>query len=452
MNAQGYVLERRYDQRYRGIRTFVNYILIVLLLLVEYKYFCLPANFDSIFVKYNIASNQQIKLLITLAMIINNAKYIKALYHDKIFRKIVMLILLLLLSAMTSVIMYGYSYVTIYKLVNILYFPCCLIGLLLYSKKVSNIFFMIKILTIINIVAGVIFALQAVVYNSSGSLFLNIYWYGEGGVYMRSGSIRITECMNMVALSYAISMCELINEKHKSFRIIHLLNVITSVIYLYFTYTRSVQLLCIIIAMVIFFIGYKADKKSKLLMKYFILAVALVVLATGFFSLLVDTLSVSTTEKSYVARVGAYAYYFKMFKAHIISGLGFVDFDNSPYFSLLHGSLGLYYPSDVGLVGTVINYGVFVGLWYLMVIISAVKTWISNKECTFLLVIVIILLYTSFTLSMLDNGRFSMFAIILLLGEYAVKYMETATKGKIKLKKHHFTTLQINPLLLNHLF
>lgn len=423
--------ELDYEKRRITLSILANRFLIVILIFAEYKYFCLPSDLNNFFVYYNVGSNELIKILISLIIIIFNLNILKRVYkNSEHFKSIFILFALLALSAVLSLLTFGGSKIIFNKFVNVCFLPLSYIVLSIFVQKEGTLSFLFKTLTIINTVACVLFVAQAVVYNAGGSLFLTIDW-ANNQIYMRNGLIRIIECGSMVMLSFSLSLCELLNTKHKN-KLLHLLNAVMSFTYLWFGQTRSAILVCIVILAIVLMIGFKANTPFKLLIKFVVICTLAASFAFGMYQEIIESLTITRTEKSYTARAGAYFYYWGLLKSYIFYGLGFVDYKGSPEYSLIHGYYGLYYPSDVGIIGTAINFGLATGIWYLAKLFMLIKNYVaSHKKCIMELAVVVMAVATSFTMSLMDNERFMMFAMILIFAQYSKDYKNEIVRGTL---------------------
>lgn len=389
-------------------------LIILFLVIAEYKYFFLPSDLESFFVKFNNADRNFIKEIICgCFLLLQMRTCLKVFKSDSIAQWFLLYSGLMTISAFLSYIKYGYLSITILGLVNVLYLFFLFATLRVFIEK-NSFTSLISIITIVNIVAVLLLLFQILMYSRNGYLFLNIWWNG-GSPYIRNGMIRITECLGMILLSFGISLSMLVyyNVNNKW---LHLVNTFLSGLYLMVCNTRMFTAIAIILIILAVVYGYHANSISSLILK------TLIVLIGSFLALrygtnLFDRINIiGTNEYSYVIRLETYKYYASLIPRCIFNGFYFMDFSNSPLLSTIHGNMGLFFPDDVGLLGEIIKYGLGIGIWYLVCVIFSIKQAIRFGKSYYICVTVATIFITTLaTLGLLQPARMFILAFGMLI-------------------------------------
>ena len=123
------------EQKYKiKIGRVLNLLLIIIFIFAEYKYFCLPPSLQKFYVRYNIASNQQIKLLLSMILLAINIRFLSKVPNGKYFFPMLTLLFLLIFSAGISVLYRGNLWTTQYKFINLLILPFGYMAISMYMQ------------------------------------------------------------------------------------------------------------------------------------------------------------------------------------------------------------------------------------------------------------------------------------------------------------------------------
>lgn len=402
--------------RRKTISDFFAIGIMLLLLLIEYRFFFLIKIPD--FIQKTMTYHN--KLLIFIISIVFFIVY--GLYKKKLLftYEIVVFLSLILISIFYSyeiynpqlneIIIPAVSYLMI-----ILYFP-------LRKVLVNNISLFIKLLSILNIMACLTLITQYTVFTFNRTVFLSIYeFYRSGEIAIRNGDIRITYLGTIISLSCIISIGVLINtsKKIEVNRFMHVSNILLSLIYFQFISQTRMYVVSILATIIIQFYFVLSDKNNKWLKRIlFLIGLVFVSYSFGIVDFIIQLIAPIRDgsyiyDGSYYARLDSIEFFSEVIKNHPFSGNGILDPNvGSPHYYQIHGLKGQSYYSDVGILGTVAQFGLPMFFWYVFLLY---KIFIIRKRTNDLLInsLFLFVIITSATLIVLDPQRM-LFLIITL--------------------------------------
>lgn len=245
----------------------------------------------------------------------------------------------------------------------------------------------------------------------------------------RFGRVRLPLCSGLRMLSYTYSFTSVVVTKQTPNKVLHVINmIVTGTSFFLFDGSRMTLLILIAISAFSFFYGlYQKHKSVRLILKALALVVGVVLLYIVLrtvmdYKFLLRMLGVSVQEGSWYARLGAYKYFLEMALNPPIVGIGMLsETSTKNAFSLLHGPNGIFYASDVGVIGTLAITGWVVTGIYIYIIFKNIKMSKrkgKEKYWTVSNSVNVLLITTLITLSMLTRGMLSMFPICLVISEF----------------------------------
>jgi hypothetical protein len=275
-----------------------------------------------------------------------------------------------------------------------------------------------------NIIACLIVTAQAFIYNKTGRLFLSIYEFERSEkIAVRDGEIRITYISTIVSIAMVFAICNLVILKRKI-----ILNGISLLLgYIYFYYVAQTRMYVFLFALLLLFAFYFENDNKKKARALIVLLVTLVIVA-GFFAFNVPEAIASLirplqdgsyqTNGSYYARLDAYVYYWDSILAHPLFGLGVMNADKtSPNYYVIHGTRGVAYYSDIGLFGSVAEFGIpiLILFIYMMAKTFPAKDQMDIRMYRFKKIYWLFILLSCISLCVLDPQRIIVLSIGLAL-------------------------------------
>lgn len=384
---------------------------VFFVLLLQYKYFFLPADFTSIFVKYNTDDcSLMIVVVLLFALLgyslINRKTRVTKSYFSK---DVLILLLFTFMELGYSIIRYNglntsrtisnYSYL----LVPLFYFV-----LLILFNKYQGYSFFIKTFTLFNIAICIMLILAAVQYNITGRMFLHVYSVEHGTFYARNQMIRIYAASGVIMTSVVVSIASLFSKENM--KLLHIINTVCGIMEIYYVQQTRMVLVVVSVILIIAFFSFETRHK------YFRLIVAVALAAFGI-QVLLSEISFSTKEISYVTRLHSYQYFSLYGITHPLFGMGLLTETDSAYLSILHSITKTAYVSDVGIVGVFGNFGVFPVIWYIIMIIKYLRIP-TPKAMKFRISFVMFLLISAFTIVPFGYSNMIFFPITMAIIEY----------------------------------
>lgn len=291
-----------------------------------------------------------------------------------------------------------------------------------YLKNEDNYRRLMQIMVYISITTGFILILQAIYYNQTHTLFLdlNVTDYYR---YRPEKNLRLYGYNDgLIRVSIIMSGFELVRNNFKvKNNLMHYINVIVCMIAIVYVDQGRVYLLIEILALIFMYIAYNGFhfriSAKRIFIALLILILAFVLARENIFSI-VASLFDSNDGSSY-ARMGATSYYFSNWSDWLFTGLGIVIPDSgSSVYATIKGGLGIYNYDDIGILGIFASLGIFGFIWYLYI---TVKLWMNGRKrnsyfaLNFGLLMVFLLSIP--TQSYLDRGRLVSLLLTLVIVE-----------------------------------
>lgn len=346
--------------------------LIVLLLLMQLSYFKLFGNVLSLFAySFNPKPLQMIYFIMVLILVFLGIRRLR--HASRIFwLEIVCCVLPVTVNAMIDV----NNGVDLGDLMRfVLPFWYVLLAIPIFGLLQSGqweIRRMIKTLIILTV--GSLLIRMAIVfyYSISGAtLFPNIALEGAAENWIRNGRLRVNPS-SLSLLLIPISYYWILQYPRK--RLLGIVGLIVGLLYpIYATQARSMMIYGIATVGAMYLFQNVSPKKK--LLRYFLIIVVLAIVAnTGQFNALLDSFLVTNVEtgRSTSVRLAAIAYYGGLFLKKPVWGNGFMR-------TVYSGSNVIGHITDIGIVGALFQVGIFIGVFYLVLIIGGL-TQIRKRQ------------------------------------------------------------------------
>lgn len=267
----------------------------------------------------------------------------------------------------------------------------------------------------ITTLSAFLYIVNALLYNTAGQTFLQIYGFNYGILkdVTRTDTIRLVGPALIDFTTYIAIGIVFSKNVDKQLKKRCVVLVIVGCIYnIYVSQTRSTLAIMAAITVVILL---KSSNKN-VLMKIILAGTSILLLLVMIFSLK-EMFQYSSTDYSIYHRVGAINFYLDRFKESPIFGNGLLrDTPTSPINNyLVHGSSGYTY-IDVGVIGFVGHFGLLGLVSYGYLIVLAYRNVRCRDETDMLsLSILLACLASMVNLSLFDAGRISTLAVYLAL-------------------------------------
>lgn len=359
-------------------------MLVLLLVLLEVKWFYLPSNTNSILVRYNFEGKNLAIVIVSLSLLFMQLLLYKTRKRTFKFKNSIILLFIIWLFAFSyAITVYGQDisytfYQFIYFGVYLLYF-----SILWYFEYADGYYYFSTVLSLCTAIFSILISIQAYVLQNGGEYFLTILEYiNSSSIVTRHGIIRVMAPSALLSISAILSFARLFkSEKRNIYSItIDVINTVAGTIYVFYACgTRFLMLILIVTYGVILICKKQGTHLLRNIIIYFIIAYAIY---SAISQNIFVRLAFSTTERSYTYRVEAFLYFLKIGILNPICGLGFLT-DHAPqYSSLLHGPYGTYYISDVGICGFAGQMGIIAAITYFYMIFKIWKMNYSVKKHT----------------------------------------------------------------------
>lgn len=406
---------------------------IILFALLEVKWFYLPSDVSSLLVKYNLDGKNLaivvVAVLITVfQLILFRNKKISFMFKRHIF----ILWIIWLISYFYTIFVYGQD--AFYTFNQFCYFGLYILyfSLQWYFESTGNYEAFCNLFSFCTAVFSILICIQAFVWQNEGKYFLTILEYLEGDIVTRNGMIRIMAPAVLLSFCSIISFARLFQNKKRKivFIIIDVINVIAGTTYVFYACGTRILMLIQMLTYGIVFLCM--NKRKNMLRNIIIYSAAIIILYFLITNNVFQYIRFDTGEHSYQYRAGAFGYFLEHGIINPVCGLGFLT-DHSPqYASLLHGSQGIYYISDVGLCGFAGQMGLIAAIAYLLIVI---KVWkivfnikkITNQFNTVVLGIACFMTFTLVTLSLQTNYTIIAMVLGMIYAEYEYRLVVTKT-------------------------
>lgn len=344
-------------------------LMMSLLLLVLYKFFFLPENYESILVKYNTEGTYLfVSILVILFLLMVNMNRFQRWKKGCFGDYCVALLVYFFIGLVYSIIWYPELNVTrsISAYSFFLLLPLYYL-LKIFFNRYDGLNFFIKMLTICNILMCVLMILSVYSINSGMQPIQHFYNVEFGTNYARNGMVRIFSGSGLIMTSFVLSTIFTFSKKNMW---LHFANMGLSVWQtIYVTQTRMSLVVMLVVAMTAVIsrdMKYKRMKQAVL----FVFATIVVILV-------VQEMNFSSEETSYLTRLSSVTYFTYLGLTNLF-GCGFLTDSDFSYLSILHGPSLTAYASDVGIIGVFGNLGVIPVLWYFMFVWKIYRTNINH--------------------------------------------------------------------------
>lgn len=270
-----------------------------------------------------------------------------------------------------------------------------------------------ELITVIVLLTNVLLIINAFLYNQTGHFLLKIMGvnYGTIKLLFRSNGIRIYNVNAGLGFISAIisSGIALGNKQEGQNRILHTLNLITTIFSIYYIEQSRLMLLIIIVAVLCVLVNSKNISRKRKLNLYLLMLIFVLFIGWDVISQTGKSILESLADSSDVTSANRFeeiTYYLSVSKSHPLFGLGLISATGS-YGSLVSGTLGNWTYTDVGVFGILGKLG-FVGLFmYLYLLLLLAKETIKYKlpNSGTRLGIVLSIFLSSITMSFFDSQR-----------------------------------------------
>jgi hypothetical protein len=232
-------------------------------------------------------------------------------------------------------------------------------------------------------------------------------------------SLRLTDGEGLINIGILLAMATIFNKKMK-FSLLPYTTLIIGFIEVVFVQKTRVALFGLLMAFLIVWLAQNKKKIGKLVFFFLILLFLFMFIQnTSVFAEYMN--SFSTNDYSYTARSAEIQFYFSQLYNNLFFGMGFIP---SNLDMLIQGPEGVFYKSDVGIIGFFNTFGFIGGIWFILLIVKIIKVLafsiktktIYNNYETLLLVIYII--FTSLTLDIMDPQRIIGLPILIAFADY----------------------------------
>lgn len=413
---------------------------VFFLMILEFNFYQLNAFLSYLFVQVNADYNKTLIAVMSAAcflLLILNKKAKKLYTAEYLYFNVINLafFFFIVLETFFAVIRYGQSPFDIFAEMRHYYillmaFPICY-GLekCRDSRKILDLF-----LALIFVYVILIF-LQAMVYNTSSFWFLNGYISEKS---FRDGSLRIgLGSLAPFLLLYSFSCCCDSGQHFRKRCTALIVTVVTVGAYVYCTQTRALNLALGGAMLAILMVAkYRASKKTILL---YLLAMGIFFcFYQGIFSELVYSLFFDQSKSSSaLGRLYSIKHYLRAFYDNPVFGTGIIRETNLKFAFIKHGSDGLVYSDDVGVIGLIGENGIIGLIFYSLILFRllyltyemVIKKKVWNTDTYFMAGMSVFLILTSATLIITNTMRIFLCPFLLAFYEYyGVKVHERKVK------------------------
>lgn len=290
------------------------------------------------------------------------------------------------------------------------------------AKKVE------KIIIYFSLFLSTLFILQFILYNKN-LIFLSVPFT------TRFEGIRINFTTIIPSLGALFALINLFDNKNKfSFRFGSLVVLFTNVFYIIFICkVRTILLILIACSLIIWLILYRKKFWALMyFMSFFIFLVSIYIYYTqpDIFRNYIS--SINSDDASLTIRIDAIKYFYSQAANSPLFGIGLLyPIEGSFSSYIIKGSNLLFYSNDVGILGTMQNFGFTIIIWYIFLLVKMFRLShrrIKDNNLASYGMLITYIFLTSFTLIITDKYRSFMLPIILALIE---SYCNNEKKGEV---------------------
>ena len=346
----------------------------------KFYIWCIAIIASNFFGLYNIASKYTqvyfttaisfLLCIISLFIICVNIRHVKYRVSKKrkVDRYVALFLIWIVIECFVSLVKYSETQSIIFTIKESLF--CFAIVCLYYAlndiiKHRTDFEFLVDVLIKVSIVCSVLAIVALEIYSRTGNNIMGLDVENYSFIRNNRGHFMIGE---MVVIPATVFLwCRLITGKYSFWNIIVLVLNLIHIVYV--GQTRMVISIVLTIMVLSYLVVSKRSKKFKILI-FILLLIMLVVweiqtIKNEFYSLLIDN------SVSY--RLSAIEFYIDQILHKPIFGMGFISATNNSLSSLLYGPLHRFYRTDVGLIGFVNCLGVLSSIWYVSLLLYAIR-------------------------------------------------------------------------------
>lgn len=346
-------------------------------LVLFFKFFYLVSDADSILLRGNSDGRYDVIMLITFIYLALYAAFDRQFILGSYGRLAVIFILFILIQYSYTFFVYGqdvsvFSPTKIYYLSIMIYF-----GFARVFRRRNNFEFFLNTMAVFSIIMCLLLIAQRTYYFATGNLFLYndavragtfVYEIRNFGLRFNvgSGMITFTTCFFTAYLTQK-------NDAAGFFSVLYKIAAILgyTAILVIFQSRVSIAISFIVLFFNIWNMKFKNIRLKTLFIILVILAMLCFLLTNS--SLIHKIVGISLTEGSFWARSGALQYFVEKFLNNPAFGIGLVAAVTPALNELVHGTDGFFYYSDLGMIGNLAELGVFVLIWFVVLLIKLVR-------------------------------------------------------------------------------
>lgn len=238
----------------------------------------------------------------------------------------------------------------------------------------------------ITVLLSILLLIQLIVYNRSHFIFLNFTlndWFTKYHVTAKGRFTVVAE--GFIRITVLISFYEVLNKMKlsKGKLRVALLSLLLGFLAIVFVDQSRIYAIQIIVSLLFMYFIVKKDKlnSTTIISIVFLVFIATIILFPKISSI-INTMGNSNDGSNY-ARMGAIKYYLSIIKDYFFTGIGIVipDEGTIEYF-FVKGAEGIYNFDDIGIFGVYASMGMFMVIWYLLVLIKNFKLSFSISGST----------------------------------------------------------------------
>lgn len=288
--------------------------------------------------------------------------------------------------------------------------------ILITTEEDSDYKYLVLFLDVLSFLWSVVLIVQTLYFNAGGHSFLfDFKNYFTTGVTFRDDSLRLSlgSIGNMIIV-YRIY--DILFKKRKGFfNIYRYIALGTSLYALIFIQQTRMYTLIIGIVFVVLMLCSGKSPKVKLITSLLTIIGAYILISQNVISEFITSFAVNSEKGvSTLARIYAIQYYLKCFINNIFFGNGFVS--DAIYPQVEHGSLGILYYVDVGIIGLLAQVGLCALVFYIIPFCRMIKTtYLSIKYTNSWQIDIALLTYmflTSWTLLQIHPVQVMSFVLV----------------------------------------
>lgn len=337
-----------------------------------------------------------------------------------------------LICAIFFVMMYSFvkyprqSLFTVFKEASVWLVPIFSLIVIFYLERGGSIQSLLECMNFFAVMWYILLIVQVFWYNQTGSFLLNfqeyfLQHYNEGDYGIRVNMHVFGNAMiiyNAICLKY---------DKYIKMKIWHLSALIMGIYCLMvIQQTRALIFYLVVVVAISFFVFSDKGIKTRIIQLTIVLVAGYTLCFTDIVGSFFDSFSINGEKAiSTSARLYALKYYMECFFDNAIFGNGFADGAKGSVYSVIeHGTSGLAYYGDMGIIGAMANIGLMTIITFIIPIIRMIKVWknkmkyYDEKVKAVLLSFIIFFIVSSPTYFVMSGRNVLLFAIVFGIFEY----------------------------------